>query len=330
MKVLHIGKKGNMERFSAEDSILYNMERVDMYMNQPIDEYLKAAGDADFLVVDAIGEVPGELIEKMPNLKLIHSEGVAFNKIDIETAKKCGVYVCNSSGMNSSAVAEQAIMLMIGVLRGAASGDKAVREARQIIVKENYMIEGNLYELSDLKIGLVGFGDIAKKLALLLKAFGVTEIFYNKRNRLSEDEEKEYGVTYLSFDELLAKSDMVSMHVPVTKDTIKMCNEEFFSKMKEGSWFINTARGEIVDDSALINALASGKLNGAGIDTLDNEPVQKDHPLINLSNDISDKIFFSPHIGGITASSFKRSYAMVWEDIQAVCDGQVPLRVVNS
>ena len=328
MKVLHIGKAGNMEKYSAGNALYESMEKVDMYMGLPTEDYLNAAADADFLVVDAVAEVSAELIRCMPNLKLIHSEGVAYNRIDVEAAHACGVYVCNSRGMNASAVAEQAILLMLGLLRNVCGGDHAVREARQITMKEGYMQRGDLYELADLSIGLVGFGDIARSLARLLKAFGVQSIYYYKRHRLSAEEEKAYGVTYLDLSQLLAQSDMVSIHIPVTPNTIGMCNDEFFAQMKSGSWFVNTARGEIVDDAALIRALESGKLAGIGLDTLSHEPVQPDHPLIRLETDIANKILFSPHVGGITASSFKRSYAMVWEDIQAVLDGKMPIRAV--
>lgn len=329
MKVLHIGKKGNMERYSAPDSYLYQLERVDMPFGLDPEEYLKAAGDADFIVADAIAPVPGDLIRKMPDLKLIHSEGVAFNSIDTAAAKECGVYVCNSEGMNASAVAEQTVLLMIGMLRDVAGGDQAVREGRQIQVKEQYMKDGSLKELADCSVGLVGFGHIARSVAHLLRAYGVETIYYNKRHPLSSDEEGKYGVSFQPLPDLLAESDIVSLHLPVNEATRGMADADFFRQMKDGSYFVNTARGELVDDGALADALESGKLAMAGLDTLDHEPVQADHPLLHLSADAERKILFSPHIGGITASSFRRSYAMVWEDIRAAAEGKTPKRVVN-
>lgn len=329
MKVLHIGKKGNMERFSAPGSYLKQLEIADMYMNQPPQVYLDAAGDAEFIVADAMGEVPGELIRKMPNLRLVHSEGVAYNRIDTAAADECGIYVCNSKGMNAMAVAEQAVLLMVGMLRNVAVNDNAVRQARQIETKEGYMLAGNLYELADFSVGLVGFGDIARCTAQLLRAYGVTRIYYNKRHRLPAEEELALGIQYLPLDDLLAQSGIVSMHLPVTPETAGIANAEFFGKMPVGSYFVNTARGELVDDAALVAALQSGRLTMAGLDTLDHEPVQADHPLLHLPEDISRRILFSPHIGGITTSSFRRSYAMIWEDIQAVVEGRVPQRVVN-
>ena len=134
MKVLQIGKKGNIKKYSAADSFLLQMEAVEMYMTPDIDAYLEDAGDADFIVCDAVAEIPANLIEQMPNLKMIHSEGVAYNQIDTGAAARRGIYVCNSQGMNASAVAEQTILLMLGMLRDVCGGDRAVREGRQIDV----------------------------------------------------------------------------------------------------------------------------------------------------------------------------------------------------
>ena len=108
-----------------------------------------------------------------------------------------------------------------------------------------------------------------------------------------------------------------------------MCGHMFFEQMKPGAYFVNTSRGELVDDEALAEALKSGKLAMAGLDTLDHEPVQKDHPLLNQPAEVAEKIFFTPHIGGITASSFRRGYAMIWENLERLSKGEMLLRVVN-
>lgn len=317
-----------MEKYSASDSLLYRMEVVDMEYGLPAEAYLNAAGDAEYMVVDAIAPVTAELIDGMPQLKLIHSEGVAYNKIDIDAAKARNVYVCNSAGMNASAVAEQTVLLMTGMLRDVTGGDRAVREGRQIKVKEEYMRTGSLKELADCCVGLIGFGNIAKSVAALLHAHGVRSILYYKRHPLSDREEEQYGVSYRELPELLSESDIVSLHLPVNDATKGMADASFFNQMKDGSYFVNTARGELVEDVALADALESGKLAMAGLDTLDHEPVAKDHPLLTLPDEIGRKILFSPHIGGITASSFRRSYAMIWEDVEAVMNGREPKRIV--
>ena len=302
---------------------------VDLKSDLPVEEYLRQAGDADFIIVDAITTISDELIRQMPNLLVIHSEGVAFNAIDLKAADECGVYVCNAKGMNAMAVAEQAVLLMVGMLRNVVVNDAAVRNGHQIETKEGYMQNGNLYELADCSVGLVGFGDIAQKTAHLLKAYGVKEIYYYKRHRLDLEQEQQFGVQYRELDDLLASSRIVSLHLPVTDATMHMADHDFFAKMQPGSYLVNTARGELVDDAALIEALKSERLAMAGLDTLDHEPVLKNHPLLNQSSGITRRLLLSPHIGGITAASFYRGYAMIDEDLRLIAQGRKPKRVVN-
>ncbi len=329
MKVLHIGKAENMARYAPQSEFAAAAERVSVQHGLAPEEYIAAMPDAHVLVADAIADVPAALIEGLPELRLIHSEGVAYNRIDRAAAAQRGVYVCNCAGMNASAVAEQTVLLMQGMLRDVLGGDRAVRRGEQIKVKEGYMARGDLKELADCKVGLVGFGDIGRSVALLLRAYGA-EVFYCKRHPLTAEEEQKYGVTCLTQQELLAQCDIVSLHLPVTPSTERMCNDEFFGSMRRGSYFVNTSRGELVDDQALIRALASGQIAMAGLDTLDNEPVQADHPLVSLPPEIAGRLLFSPHIGGITASSFRRGYAMIWANIERISRGERPNNIVNG
>lgn len=329
MKVLHIGTKGNMEKYSPAASPLRNLDVIDLPGGLPVREYLDTAADASFIVVDAISPVTADLIDGMPDLRLIHSEGVAFNAIDLNAARARHVYVCNCAGGNAHAVAEQTLLLMVGMLRDVVNGDRAVREGRQIQVKQGHIRAGDIRELSDCAVGLVGFGSIGRAVAELLAAYGVEHIYYHKRRRLTSADEERYGVEYRSLPDLLSASDIVSLHLPVTDETRGMANAAFFSRMRDGSYLVNTSRGELVDDVALADALTSGKLAMAGIDTLDHEPVQASHPLLNLPEAAERRLILSPHIAGITGASFRRSYAMVWDDIAAVMADQVPQRVVN-
>ena len=328
MKVLHIGKAENMEHFKPDTDFAKTVETAEMSMGHTPEEYVEAMPDAEAIVADAIADVSEALIEKLPALKMIHSEGVAYNKIDLDAASAHHVSVCNCAGMNASAVAEQSILLMQGMLKNIIVNDRAVREGQQIMVKEQYMAEGNLKELADCKVGLIGFGDIGKATAQLLAAYGA-EIYYYKRHRLETEEEVKYHAMYLPLDDLLALCDIISLHLPVTKETEKMCDNTFFEKIKWGSYFVNTSRGELVDDEALAEALKIGRLAMAGLDTLDFEPVQKNHPLLQQSDEVTGKIIFTPHIGGITASSFRRGYAMIWENLERLSEGRPLLQVVN-
>ncbi len=329
MKLLHIGKRGNVEKYTKASEFTKSIKVIEAGAWLPEEEIIEIGKDADFIAVDAMASVSKNIIESMPNLKLIHSEGVGYNFIDLEAACKNNVYVCNCKGMNAMAVAEQTVLLMLSMLRDARNGDIAVREGNQITKKENFMIEGNLYELSDFAVGLVGFGDIAKCVALLMKAFGV-KTYYYKPTRADSEIENKYDVEYLPLDEMLGKCGIISLHLPVTSETKNIVNNDFFNKMQQGSYIVNTSRGELVDSEALVRAIESGKISMAGLDTIAGEPVQRDNVLLAQKPEIENKIIFSPHIGGITSSSFKRGYEIIWRNIEKVTKGEKPDNIVNN
>ncbi len=328
MKLLVIGTKGRIEKYTEDASKYQAYEIVYVSPNANDDEILRVGKDADVILVDAMGKVSGNVIQQMPNLKCIHSEGVGYQGVDVQAATEKGIYVCNCKSMNASAVAEQTILLMLGVLKNVIGGNESVRNGTQIQTKEAYMLSGNLKELSECTVGLIGFGDIAKATAKLLHAFGAKVIYY-KRHPESESINEEYHVKYVPFDQLLKESDIVSLHVPVTEQTKYMVNQEFFKKMKKDAYLINTSRGELVDNNALIEALEDGMIAGAGLDTIDGEPIQKDNPLLHVSNEVDQKLLLSCHIGGITGASFKRGYEMVWSDFELVNKGEKPNHCVN-
>ena len=292
------------------------------------EDILSLGKDADVIFADAIMPVRSTLITKMPHLKLIHSEGVGFNLIDVDAAKKANVFVCNNAGANSGAVAEQAILLMLALQRRLAEGDDMVRTGRQINAKESFILEG-LHELGSSTVGLIGFGAIAKATAKLLTAFG-SEIWYYSRTRLSQDDERVYNARYLPLEELIPQCDIISLHLPVTEQTKHFVDKNFLEKMKSSALLINTARGEIVDQDALAEAISSGELAGAGLDTLYPEPATLDNPLLQLPEEYRYKIVFSPHIGGTTDAMFFRAHKMVWSNILAVAEGKRPVHVVNG
>lgn len=327
MKLLVIGDAKRTSKYLPDMDVVKDVEIVVASRGSLDEEILKLAADADFIMADAISAVSAKLIASMPNLKLIHSEGVAFNRIDCTAAKEAGIAVCNNAGVNSGAVAEQAIMLMLACLRDAIAGDAAVRAGRQIQKKERMMVEG-FRELGDCKIGFVGFGSIAQATALRLSAWGC-DMVYNKRTPLSAEEDERFGARYVELDELLASCDIVSIHVPVTPETTGLVDADFIRKMKRGSILINTARGEIVDQPALKEALVSGHLAAAGLDTLHPEPVKPDNPLLHLPAELEKKIVFSPHIGGVSEGMFYRAHKTVWENIERVIAGEEPINRVN-
>lgn len=328
MKILILGAQARYERYMPHLPFIRQQELVFLDKESSQEAILATAADADILFVDAITPISGALIAQMPKLKLIQSEGVAYDKIDLSAARARGIDVCNNRGCNASAVAEQAILLMLMLLRQEMEGDRAVREGRQMEMKERCMQEG-LRELSECRVGLIGFGDIAKATAQRLAPFGC-EVFYNSRRRRSRDEEEIYGVTYLSQEELVSSCDIVSLHCAVTEETRNMVNGEFLRHMKPTAYLINTARGDLVDNQALREALMAGTIAGAGLDTVAPEPVPADHPLVTLPSPARERLVFSPHLGGITQGSFRRAHLHMWRNAERVADGHRPDNIVNG
>ncbi len=328
MKILAIEKEGRLQE-KTDPKIYAAHDITYVPVNAADDEVIAAGRDAEVIIVDAMGKVSAKVINALPKLKLIHSDGVGFQGVDINAAREKGVYVCNCRGMNASAVAEQAIMLMLGLLRNVIVCNRGVYEGNQINIKENYMVSGSLKEIADCTIGLYGFGAIAKYLAKYAGCMGA-EVLYYDVFRAPEDVEKQYNVKYVELDELCAKADILSVHIPVTPETTGCVNKEFINKMKKGAYLVNTARGELVDTQALIEALRSGHLAGAGLDTIAGEPVGKDNPIVTVDKEVADKLILSCHIGGITNSSFVRGFSMLWKAVGCIEKGERPENIVNK
>lgn len=327
MKVLVIGDEKRFRKYLPDLDIVRDTEAVVVPRGMGDAEIARAAGDADVIVADAISPVSAALMDALPSLKLVHSEGVAYNAIDVAAARERGIAVCNNAGVNAGAVAEQAVLLMLACLRHLREGDAAVRSGRQIQVKERLMVEG-IHELGSCAVGLVGMGAIAQQTARLLHAFGCDLAYWN-RNRRAEQFEEQLGVRYLPLEELARTCDIVSVHVPVTPETEAMVDEAFLASMKPGAVLVNTARGEIVDQHALARALQAGTIGAAGLDTLSPEPVQPDHPLAQLAGEAADRLVLSPHIGGVTAEMFERAWATIWRNIAHVAAGEPCENVVS-
>ena len=328
VKIVILGAEARYRAYQPAMPFIQQQELVFLDKDSTEAEILAAGADAEVLFVDAITVVSAALMEHMPCLRLIHSEGVAFDRIDLSAARERGIYVCNNKGCNAGAVAEQTVLLILMLLRHALEGDEAVRAGRQMEMKERCMVEG-ITELSACKVGLVGFGDIARAAAERLVPFGCELYYYTKRRRLPE-EEKKYHVTYLPLEELAEKSDIVSLHCAVTEETRNLVDAALLRRMKPTAYLINTARGDLVDNEALRQALLEGRIAGAGLDTLSPEPVPAGHPLTALPPEVQRKVVLAPHLGGITEASFRRAHAHMWRNVEHLAAGERPDNIVNG
>jgi len=228
------------------------------------------------------------MIEQAKRLKFIQKWGIGVDKIDLTAARRAGVPVAITAGANAGPVAELAIALMLAVYRRIPYADRKIREG--VWLKSE--MRSSCYQLDGKTIGLLGFGAIARMVAHRLRGFDA-DIVYHDLNRADRVTERALQARYVLFDELLERSDILSIHTPLTSETRNLIGREGIAKMKDGAVIINTARGGIVDESALCEALEIGKLGGAGLDSFESEQLSLESPLLKL-----DQVVLTPHAGG--------------------------------
>lgn len=323
MRAAFLVDEANFKRYCREVPSDWEIEQ---FGNKGYDPPALAATQAQAILIDPMLPLSGETIGRMEELKIIQSFGVGCNQIDLQAAAAAGVYVCSNAGVNAAAVAEQTILLMLAVLRNYHEAEAMTYAARQGEYKGRCFADG-LKELRECKVGLIGLGAIGKEVASRLAAFGCP-VCYHKPHRLPEPNSGQ--VTYAELDELLACCDIVSLHLPVTPESTGIMNSQTIERMKDGAILINTSRGELVDQEAVCQALERGKLGGFGADTLAPEPVQPDNPILNLPEELRCRVALSPHIGGITAGTFRRSYRQAIANIEKALSGARPDHVVNG
>jgi len=261
--------------------------------------------------------VTGELLARCPKLVCISTSGAGYDTVDVEACTKAGIIVVNQAGINARAVAEHTLGLMLSVSRRITETDRRLRRERGFAREE---LMG--HDISERTIGLVGIGHVGTRVAYLTKAFGMNVLAYDPY--VAADEIARRGAQSVSFDDLLARSDFVSIHCPRTKETKGMLDARAFGRMKKGAIFITTARGGIHDEAALFEALKSGHLAGAGLDVWDKEPPPLDHPLLTLDN-----IIATYHTAGVSYEARRAVAAQGAEQVVGVLKGGRPPRLVN-
>ena len=248
-----------------------------------------------------------EMIAQAPKLKLIQKIGVGVNTIDLDAAKARGIPVCNLPGTNSRAVAELTLALMLATLRRLPRFDAMLRAGTW----SDAASQDGIGELGGRTIGLVGYGAIPRLLAPVLIALGCRLLYTTRKS--SSDSVGEWR----PLDALLAESDIVSLHLPLTAETESLIDKSALQRMKPGAILINTARGGLVDQSALVDALRSGKLAAAGLDVFAHEPPDRMDALFTLPN-----VVLTPHIAWLTTGTFDRSFTLAAENCRRIAAGE--------
>ncbi len=250
----------------------------------PKDELPNHVRDLDAIIVRSATKVRKEMIDAAEKLKAIGRAGVGLDNIDVEYAKSKGIKVINTPGATSISVAELTIGLILAVMRKIAYADREMRNGAWPKKKCKGI------EMYGKTMGIIGIGRIGREVAKRAKAFGMKVIYYDVY-RPDESTEKELDIEFRELDVLVSEADVITLHLPLTPETKHLINKERIEKMKDGAIIINAARGGIVDENALYEALKSGKLYGAALDVYENEPL-KESKLFELDN-----IVLTPHIG---------------------------------
>lgn len=307
-----------------QDSGLRLLERFDvtvLHERPPArDELLEAARGATGILATATEKIDGEVMDAAgENLKVVANMAVGYDNIDVEAAKERGVIVTNTPGVLDETTADVAFMLVLAAARRLGEAERLLRSGGWEWWGPKQLVGVDVWGK---KLGVVGMGRIGAAVARRAKGFGM-EILYHNRSR-DEDAERELEARYLDLDELLETADFVSIHTPLTDETRHLIGAAELEKMKPTAVLVNTSRGPVVDEAALAEALAEGRVFAAGLDVYEEEP--KVHPkLLDLDN-----VVLAPHIGSASVETRERMAALAAENIVAVLSGEEPKTPVDG
>ncbi|KGJ03134.1 oxidoreductase (plasmid) [Paracoccus versutus] len=288
---------------------------VGEFVGRP-EDYFDFLADLDILVTH-LAPITADSLDHAPRLKAIAvSRGGPVN-IEMAAARARGIPVVNTPGRNASAVAEFTVGSLLAETRNLIRGHMAVASGR--FGREFYHYANTGPELCELTVGIVGYGDIGTRVARLLQPFGCGILIYDPFKELTP-EEKAAGFQKAELDDLMARADVVTLHPRVTPETKGMISRARIAMMKPGGYIVNTTRGQVLDYGALYDALVSGQLRGAALDTFEPEPPPADWPLLKLPN-----VTLSPHIAGASRHSAIKAATMIAGDIALILDGKPPL-----
>ena len=269
-------------------------------------------------IISGDSPLTGQILENAKSLKIIARVGVGYDNVDLDAATKGHIIVTNVPGALSNSVAEHTILLMLAVARRLVVADKSVREGRWA----DYFQHAPSIELNGKTLGLIGLGAIGSAVAQRAKAFNMEVLVYDPY--VDENRVTKMGYRRVQLDRLLRESDVVSIHSPLTTETKKLIGEQELNLMKKSAILINTARGTVVDESSLIEALKKRTIAGAGIDVLTQEPPRPDNPLLTLEN-----VILTPHCAAFALDALRRLWFACSDAVLRVLCGELPQPPAN-
>lgn len=297
--------------------VIIGQEPDGSYSQQTLDE----VADVDALIVSN-QPVTEQLLAACPKLKIVQRTGVGYENLDLEAAARRGVPCCNLQGVNKESVAEHGMLLILALARQFVEAQELTRQGRW---QEAKQLNQQSFELKGSTLGIVGLGDTGSNLARRARAFEM-QIVYNDVRDIDPEIVESLGARYMEKDQLYAEADIISVNTTYNPSTDGMIGARELALMKPQARLICCARGNIIDEQALADALNAGRLAGAGLDVFSSEPISEDNPLRNAKN-----VYITSHIAGVTEDAIARSFAWAHENVRNVVEkGEKPRWVVNG
>lgn len=289
------------------------------YPRTPADKIIERAKDADVLVVNKVG-ITREMLPELPKLKFVATLATGYNQLDCEALKERNIPVSNIPAYSTDGVAQMVFAFILEFSNRVAYYTESVKQLEWTQCQDFCFWKTPLHELSGKTLGIIGFGKIGRKVSEIAKAFGMKVLAYTPSGQKADAE----YVDFCDLDTVIGNSDFITLHCPLTKATEKFVNKEFIDKMKKGACLINTARGGVVDEYAVAEALENGKLLYYGTDVLSTEPPQPGNPIVKAPN-----CFITPHIAWAAYETRVRLLGILNANVKAFLEGH-PQNVVNS
>ncbi len=314
MKVVILDAK-TLTNDDIDFSVFDEFGEVTIYDYTKYDEIAERVKDSEIILCNKC-IMNKETLKNAGNVKYIGLFATGYNNVDIEYTNERNITVCNAGSYSTNAVAQHVFALILEHYNKVGEYNKFVKDGGWIH-SEKFSPFKPMKEMDGRTLGIVGYGSIGKKVAKIAQAFDMKVLAYNRSPK------KDESVRFVEMDELLEKSDIVSIHCPLNSDSEKMCNKEFFEKMKDGALFINTSRGGVVDEQALIDAVKSKKISGAGLDVVAVEPMEKHEEILDIDN-----IIITPHSAWAPVETRTRLVEIVKNNIKKWVAG-APVNVIK-
>ncbi len=301
-------------------SALDALGEVEMNDRVPSSEVLSHIEDADIVLLNK-SVLTRDILEKCKNLKFISVIATGYNTVDTEAARELGISVSNVPSYGTEGIGQHAFALLMEITNHVGYHDAEVRKGRKAGPEDWCFWDYPSIELENKVLGIIGMGRIGQITARAGQAFGMKVLAYDKYKNASLESDT---LRYCELDELLSSSDVISLHCPLFPETENIINKDTIAKMKDGVIIINNSRGALIDEQALADALNSGKVYGAGLDTVRNEPISADNPLLSAKN-----CYITPHISWTAVEGRQRLATYAIENVKAFLDGN-PKNIVNE